>query len=145
LVVVVPAALRAVVAVVAVVLAAVLDEVRVVALGAAFVVVLVVVVLVVVARAVVRAGALRAVFVDFVAAFVVARAVAGRAVARGRRISLRSRWPTTSGVPSVAPVTSAPHLTHIASVLPFASVSSPPHSGQGSGSGRSHAANEQVG
>src|SRR5258706_772218 len=56
-----------------------------------------------------------------------------------------ARWPTTTGAPSSAPRTCAPHFTQAASVRPLPSVSRPPHSGQGTGSGRSHTAKVHVG
>ena len=66
-----------------------------------------------------------------------------RAALAGR--SVIARCPTTTGAPSSAPLTSAPHATHAASSLPLGSVSRPPHSGQGTVSGRSQTTKLQVG
>ena len=63
-----------------------------------------------------------------------------RVLRRVGRAAAGSRWPTTSGAPSRAPATSAPQRTQAASARPLGWVSSPPHSGQGSGSGRSQVA-----
>src|SRR5690349_1574063 len=97
------------------------------------------------------AAVLRAVLVlrTVVAALlvVVLRAAVSPAAPRGRT-GAGARWPTTSGAPSApscALATSAPHCPQCASVLPLASVSSPPHSGQGVVSGRSQATKSHAG